>query len=185
QRQDARGRQLVSERYRLEDPTMRSSSVRLTRRGFTTRLLTGAALAALPTVKLADSALAGRTWCKADPGLRVGGRETHITLSSFLDMMDAATGPVRLVVTVPDGAEGETELFYMDDGFGCGYDLVVEKSNDLKDSSVGIDLLVNAFAPAADGELPVKVEVVPVDRGKKPKFRKGYANEWLDVMGKV
>jgi hypothetical protein len=164
---------------------MNASNSRLTRRDFAARLFAGAALAALPTVEYAAPAMAGRTWCKTDPGLRVGGKETHVNLYSYQEMFDAATGPVLLIVTVPVGDEGKTELLYMDEGFRHGYDLVVKESIDLKDSSTGIDILVEAYAPATDGELPVKVEVVPVDRGKKPKFRKGQANQWIPVRGKI
>lgn len=164
---------------------MNAPHLRLSRRDFSAKLLAGVILAAVPTIELAGPALAGRTWCKTDPGLRIGGRETHINLYSYREMFDAATGPVKLVVTVPVGDEGKTELLYMDDGFNHGYELVIKRSKDLKNSSAGIDILVQAFAPASNGALPVKVEVVPVDRGKNPMFRKGQANQWIPVKGKI
>jgi hypothetical protein len=102
-----------------------------------------------------------------------------------LEIVDAANAPVHFVVTAPDGDEGATELLCMDDGFGRGCELDVVTSKDLKDSDAGIDLLENANPSASNGEPPVRGEVVPVDRGKKPTFRKDNAHERLDVMGKV
>ena len=156
----------------------------LTRRSFA-RLAGAASLAVVPMGRNAAPARAARSWCKADPGLMIGGREAHINLYSYEEMLAAATGPVKLVVTVPVGKEGRTELLYMDAGFGHGYELVVKKSAQLKDCSSGIDVTVEAYAPATDGLLPVQVELVPVSADKNPATAKGTANQWIAVKGKV
>jgi hypothetical protein len=115
----------------------------------------------------------------------VGDRETHINLSSYEAMVNLATGPIQLIVEVPSGMEGKTEMLETDAGFGYGYNLQVVANPELKDSSAGLDILVQALAPASDGSLPVHLAVVPVTSGKKLKVSKGYANEWIRAKAKL
>jgi hypothetical protein len=58
--------------------------------------------------------------------------------------------------------EGKTEVLDADAGFGYGYNLQVAANAELKDSRAGLDILVQALAPASDGSLTVHLEVVPV-----------------------
>ena len=99
--------------------------------------------------------------------------------------MNLATGPIQLIVEVPSGMEGKTEVLETDAGFGYGYNLQVVANPELKDSSAGLDILVQALAPASDGSLPVHLAVVRVTSGKKSKVAKGYANEWIPAKAKL
>jgi hypothetical protein len=157
---------------------------RLSRRAAIT-LLGAAALGAVPGAKLPAPVAASIAWCKADPQLLVGDRETHINLSSYEVMVDLATGPIQLIVEVPTGMEGKTEVLDTDAGFGSGYTLQIVANPELKDSSAGLDILVQALAPASDGSLPVHLEVVPVTSGKASKVAKGSANEWIRAKAKL
>lgn len=151
----------------------------------TTRFASLLALLVLGLVLTAGPANAGIVWCRTDPGLLIGGREAHINIYSSPDMLTAATGPTQLVVTVPNGQEGQTKLLYLDNGFGQGYTLTVKKSSDLRGGSSGIDIIVEAYVPSLDGTLPVKVEVVPVDLGRGSASKTGTANEWITVKDQV
>jgi hypothetical protein len=143
-------------------------------------------LLAVFLVATAQGALAGRTWCYRDPALLIGGREAHINVASYEEMLGAATGPVQLVVTVPSGREGRTQLLSMDDGFGFSYSLTVKKSSTLKHSeTTGIEIIVEAYAPARDGGLPVLVELDPITGTWPTRTAKGSANRWITLRGKV
>jgi hypothetical protein len=132
-----------------------------------------------------SAAAKGTSWCRVDPGLSIGGRETHINLLAEDSMLRWADGPIQLVVTVPQGDEGKTKLLYMDSGFGYGYDLVIKPSGTLKDSSSGIDIIVQAYAPAGGRYLAMQVELVPVSAGKSPTYAKGSSDQWIALKGKV
>ena len=132
-----------------------------------------------------SAAAKGTGWCRVDPGLSIGGRETHINLFAEASMLEWADGPIQLVVTVPQGDEGVTTLLYMDSGFGYGYDLVIKTSKTLKDSSSGIDIVVEAYAPAGGRYLAMQVELVPVSAGKSPTYAKGTSDQWVTLKGKV
>lgn len=147
-------------------------------------LLAGLLLLAAPAFQ-AGAAAKGTGWCRVDPGLLIGGREAHINLYADDRMLDAASGPITLIVTVPAGDEGVTSLLYMDGGFGHGYELVIQTSRTLKNSSAGIDVVVEAFAPARGRYLELKVELVPVDAGKSPVYAKGTSDRWVGLKGKV
>ena len=131
------------------------------------------------------SASAGRSWCRVDPGLSIGGQEAHINVYADPAILTKVTGPTTLIVTVPVGKEGKTKLLYMDDGFGYSYDLVIRTSTALKDSSTGIDITVQAFTPAGNTMVEMQVELVPVDLGKTPTYAKGVSDKWIALKGKV
>ena len=127
----------------------------------------------------------GTNWCRRDPGLSIGGQEVHINFYADPAMLQWADDPIRLVVTVPVDKERVTEVLYVDDGFGYGYDLVIQTSTTLKSSNAGIDIVVAAYAPAGGRFIPMEVELVPVTTGKKPTYAKGTSDQWVSMKGTV
>ena len=122
--------------------------------------LLGLAPVALAAALSARGAGATKQWCKVDPVVRIGGEVADILLSSHEEMQAAATGPARVVVTVPRGVE--FEQLSEDEGFGGhGYDVRFERFEDLKDTGGALRLRVAVYAPATDGSVPVRLDFVP------------------------
>ena len=115
-------------------------------------------LVALAAVLAVMATPAGATigWCKKDPIVDIGGIRTHVYVSSLESILDSATGPTDVVITVPKGVA--TDLIGTDDGFGYGYNVRFKKSGDLKTTNRGIQIEVEVEVPATD-ELPVLLEV--------------------------
>ena len=145
----------------------------------------GGALVATGGMMQAPAASAARSWCRADPILSIGGHEAHINLYSWSEMFAAATGPIQVIVSVPEGDEGVVELLYADNGFGHGYELTIHVSDLATERSAGIDIVVEALAPAADDTIPVQLELVPVTTGLPSKVHRGKANQWITMRGKI
>ena len=178
---------------------MNLTATRCTRRT-AARLLALSALA-LPVALQPESGNASVRWCKVDPGLRIGDRDAHLTVSSHLAMKTAATGAIEVIVHVPQGYAGLVQLLHPEDqGFGFGYALTeVRQSPDLNAIAGGVEIVVAALAPASDNTLPVKVEVAVIPstrddaasarasgarrhaKGAATHSAKGRANEWIAV----
>ena len=142
-------------------------------------LIGGAALA-LPAAFAARGAGAQRAWCRADPLLRIAGQEAHVYVASYVEMRAAATGKIRLVVTIPDRVEAKLLDVLAD--FGEGYDVDFARSRDLRAASGRVPVRVAVYAPASDGTLPVLVDFVPVGSGPlAPASAAGTANAWLTL----
>jgi hypothetical protein len=115
---------------------------------------------ALAAALTARGASASKQWCRVDPVVRIDGEVADIVLSSYEEMEEAATGPARVVVTVPRGIE--VEQLSEDEGFGGhGYDVRFERFEDLKDTGGALRLRVAVYAPATDGSVPVRLDFVP------------------------
>ncbi len=130
-------------------------------------------------VLAASGAGATYEWCKSDPILRIDGQTADVVLSSHLAMRSAATGPARLVVTVPTGVAAE--LVATDRGFGGhGYDVRFAESPALRNAAGTLQVRVEAYAPASDDALPLRVEFAPRGAGRlSPGSAEGTANAWV------
>ena len=136
-------------------------------------------LAALALLLAVPGASAGRSWCKSDPVVMIDGHVADIWLSSYVEMDAAATGPAQVVVTVPTGVAAE--LLAVDNGFGGhGYDIGFAESSKLKATATSLQVQVQAYVPATDGSLPVKVQFIPRGTGPlKAASATGLANAWV------
>lgn len=142
------------------------------------RLLGGAALAAVPVFRLAGDASAARSWCRADPLLRIAGQDVHVYITSSIAMLNAATDKIRLTVTLPSGIRGKLVDVLAD--FGKGYDVRFLSSSALQVVNGQVPALVSVYCPARDSMLPVTVEFAPVDTGPlTPASATGTANAWI------
>lgn len=129
---------------------------RLVLRVFPTSLV----LAMVALLVLAVPASAGRAWCRADPIMTIDGEVVDVYISSNLQMFLSASGPIQMVVTVPQGVKANVVLH--DLGFLRGYKTKIEYSSDLQVRSDGhVPIRVAVYAPARSSSLPVSVTVVP------------------------
>lgn len=158
------------------------------RRRTVPKLLT-IALAVCAALMLVTSASAGRAWCRADPVLVINGDVVDIQVASSLAMYQSATGPIEMVITVPNGTNANVLL--SDFGFGYGYDIKIIKVKSLKSKKALAEVLVRA--PAADSSLPVTVHGTRVgtnlSRLLSGKLNilwlgqsSGSANEWIELV---
>ena len=140
---------------------------------------------ALAAALTARGASASKQWCRVDPVVRIDGEVADIVLSSYEEMEEAATGPARVVVTVPRGIE--VEQLSEDEGFGGhGYDVSFEKFDDLKGTEDALRVAVRVYAPATDGSLPVRVDFEPRRKGGRlgAGSAEGTANGWVRLVAR-
>jgi hypothetical protein len=142
----------------------------------------GLVAVALPVVLRPGPAGATRGWCKTDPIVEIGGETADISLSSYEEMIDLASGPAKIIVTVPDGVS--TDLISTDQGFGGhGYNVRFRQSSDLACSRQALEVRVRVLAPArdkADDPLPLRVTFTPLDYGRLVAAEaQGVANSWV------
>jgi hypothetical protein len=146
--------------------------------------LLGLSAVAVTAALVPRAAAATHGWCRTDPIVRIGGQTADILLSSHLEMRQLATGPARVVVTVPTGVPAR--LIATDPGFGGnGYDVRFEESGRLDDDGQVLEVLIDVYAPALDGAhgaLPVRVTFTPRGDGRLvPGQALGLANEWVTL----
>ena len=142
------------------------------------RLLGGGVLAAAIGFRTSSSTDAARSWCRADPVLRIAGQKVHVYISSPPEMLKSATDKIRLTVTLPPRISGK--LIDIEADFDEGYDVEFKTSKSLVATDDKIQMQIAVYCPARDSSLPVMVEVVPVGDGPVPfATASGNANSWI------
>ncbi len=142
----------------------------------------GLAAVALPAALRPGGAGATRGWCQTDPIVEIAGQTVDISLFSYEEMLDLATGPAQVVVTVPIGVS--VRLVSTDAGFGGhGYDVGFNRSNKLPNTEQVLKVRIKVRAPALDlpeGPLPLRVTLTPLDSGRLVTCEaQGRANTWV------
>ena len=145
------------------------------------RLVPTLALVAVLLALAAAPAGASIRVCRADPVVLIDGQIADILLSSYAEMKDAATGPAKVVVTVPSGVRAE--LVATDLGFGGhGYEVRFADSDRLRVTERQLEVRVEVYVPATDGSLPVWVEFTPRGVGRlSAGSAEGRANDWISL----
>lgn len=173
----------MSDRLRERWTPERGGHRPLSRRGLLTLsaplalgLATGATLLPRP-------AAAGVGWCRVDPHLAIGGRETNIFVERIEGEPITTTGPIQLIVTVPVGVS--TAVLAADDGFGYGYDISFEESNSLNASANRIYIELAAFVPGPDKKMQVRLVSDPLDPAYTPQTRRSTTNMWMYLNSQV
>jgi hypothetical protein len=147
----------------------------------------GVAVALILTVLLgvtAQGAAAGRGWCRADPVIMVDGQLADVFISSDFGMLASATGPIQMVVEIPNGSKGS--LILNDFGYGYGYQVSFVHASDLVRGR-HTQVRISAYAPADDSSLPVSVTFAPrsLGLGLLPVLfgmrADGTANSWVSL----
>lgn len=130
----------------------------------------------------ATPAAAGRGWCRSDPLILIDGELADIFCTAPLSMLLQATGPTKIVVTVPKGVK--THLVLGGIGFGRGEKTTFKKSKRLKKKGGKIDVEIKAMMPAKN-DLPVGLEFAPRLLGiLNPDTAEGVANSWVTLKTK-
>ena len=149
------------------------------RRRFITAL--GAPALALPAALKMHEADAIVSWCRSDPLFQVDDNLVDVTVASDIAMLIQASGPVRLVLTVP--STSSVTLLFADRGFGYGYDISYETSPSFGKSSKGPRISAAVYAPATRDVLPVRVYYSTLTLDNKLLFRSttvdGESNAWI------
>lgn len=146
--------------------------------------LLGLAAAAVPLALRPGGVRATHGWCQTDPIVTIAGQTVDIALSSFEEMLELATGPARVVITVPKGVP--TQLISTDEGFaGHGYRVRFRKSRQLANTPQVLEVQIRVFAPALDppsGPLPLRITLTPLDSGRLVADEaEGLANTWVTL----
>jgi hypothetical protein len=143
-------------------------------------------LSLLTSALSAPSAEAGIAWCRVDPIVLIDGQLADVFVASTLAMHLKATGPVELVIRIPEGSKGTVVL--SDTGFGLkGYRISFVSDSSLKRTATRTPVRVSAFAPSSDSSLPVQVTFAPrsLGFGLLPILfgmsASGFANSWVTV----
>ena len=149
------------------------------------RLLAGGSLALAAGLGATDVASAGRAWCRVDPVISIDGQLADIYLTSTLSMNLKATGPTKIVITIPSTSTGRVHL--VDLGFGLkGYQISFVKSAALTRTKTHTQVQIAAYAPASDSSLPVEVHFLSLSSGLASGLLTsaagyGTANQWITV----
>jgi hypothetical protein len=156
----------------------------LTRRSFA-RLVGAAGLVAIGGVKAVNPALAARAWCRTDPYVRIGGKEARVYVVSFKDGTDdVSTGPIEVIFRFPRGLR--SELLWVDDGFGLGYDVRFEPDRKLRLRRDGrFPVRVNVVVPASRDDLVVGAEFEPAAVGRVTARAAGQTNDPVRLVGQL
>jgi hypothetical protein len=153
---------------------------------FRHRLLFSVAVvvAALGLVLTGSPAQAGKGWCRVDPIVVIDGQIADIFVGSTLKALTNTTGPIELVVTVPENVNA-TKLI-SDLGFGRGYDFRIVKSAELVKSGKQVPVRIQVYVPAKSDDLPISVYFAPRLLGIIfPESADGYANQWITLNSTV
>lgn len=109
----------------IQTATLEQSPMSTLSRRRATKLIAGAALAALPLAGVAKEASAGRAWCRMDPEFNINGELLHVYLSADERINKHVTGPSVVTLFVPTAASAD--FVWADDGFGgLGYTVSIK-----------------------------------------------------------
>lgn len=143
--------------------------------------LLGVGAVALPAALRPMGTGATRGWCQTDPIVEIAGQRVDISLASYEEMLKLATGPAKIIVTVPAGIR--TRLVSTDAGFGHGYRLQFKRSRRLANTRQVLEVRIQVHAPARKGpkgHLPLRVLLTPLEAGRLVAgVAEGRANKWV------
>jgi hypothetical protein len=153
------------------------------------RVLKIAGGAALALLVPARPVAAGRQWCRVDPVFRFTDAgdplrtvTTNVNVLTEVGAEVDSTGPIELVVTVPEGIE--TELLSQDEGLGHGYDIAVESDTRGGRSRRHVKIAVAARVPAT-GRHRIRLEFVPDSIVEDADAAQGWTNDWIVVRTRL
>ena len=125
---------------------------------------------------------AARGWCLADPIVLIDGQLSDIFVQSDLAMLTTATGPLKMLITLPTNSTGSVVL--TDVGYLRGYDITFKHSASLKKTKRHTQVQVSVYAPSSR-DLPVTVNFAPrnLSRGViallVAEYESGSSNSWV------
>ena len=127
-------------------------------------LLVLALVLALPLALGADGAGAFRGWCRADPEFRIDRRTVRVLVDARVHNMREAralsTGePIQIVLTLPPAIRAR--LLASGTGFGAGYAVSIEHSDELRATAEILPVRVAAYVPMKDSTVRIRVSLDP------------------------
>jgi hypothetical protein len=142
------------------------------------RFLFAIPLGLIAMLLLATPALAGVSWCRADPMISLNGKVSNTWVSTPKEkFLERATGPTEVVYTIPAGVEHE--LIVTDNGFGYGYDVrFIESASMHVNADGSIPVHVAVYVPSST-KMPVRVEWEPVDGSGVIATVTNTSNKWI------
>ena len=141
------------------------------------RLIGGGAFAlAVPFVLPMGPARAGISWCRTDPNIAIGGRETNSYVARDASQPNSTTVPIQLTIAVPTGSS--TAVLASDNGFGHGYVITFVESNSLSNGAIRIQCVV----PARDNSLMVQLTSVSLDPTGRTQDKRSTANSFFSLL---
>ena len=149
----------------------------------TLKFFAGAALAAVPALRVINEAAAGRNWCRLDPTSWSTALSAMSTSPGELDATYDTTGPIQMLFRVPTNCR--VDLLSSDPGFGHGYDISYDYSPDFKNDHKKIDIEIQVFVPSITDKLPIRVEFVPNTTVEVEDRKDGNTNKWIKVKTRL
>jgi hypothetical protein len=143
------------------------------------KLLAGAALAAVSALSTVNNALAGITWCRVDPFVKINGVALKIYPERDSNAANICNGPIKLNFVVPPDAD--CRVINADQGFGYGYDISFTPSSMYS----GNIYRVNMYVPAPDSSMAVRLTCNPLDPSSTTTRSVGTSNSWVTVTTRV
>lgn len=141
------------------------------------RFVGAAALGVLALLLLVVPASAGVLWCRTDPVVEVNGFRANVYVSTESSYLSTVNGPVRLDVHVPVGATAR--LIQTDSGFGQGYTIRFIEDARLHSGKGFVEMIASVYVGSSSSNMPVKVDIVPVDPAKCGVSKRSTANQWI------
>jgi hypothetical protein len=106
------------------------------------RILSSAGFAAILLLVVAAPVGAGRSWCRADPIVRLGGTEYQIIISVPEENLKQIDGALRFEIYSPVGTE--QELLFVDSGFnGHGEEVAFKETSSIATHMFYLDVPQN------------------------------------------
>ena len=152
---------------------MNVTAEHVTMTGLTRRACMAAIMAVVLVLGGARAGSAELEWCRVDPVVKIDGVTYNIILASPTAILDSATGPSEVVITIPAGTP--YELVSTDPGFGYGETVSFVEARGKRIAPGSFDVAVRV--PASE-RLPVLVEVI----GPAATFSTdGQTNGWISL----
>ena len=134
------------------------------------KLITATCLGLLALLLIAMPAVAGVSWCRADPIVKLNGTEVQVWVSIDAEYEHLVTGPIRVTVFAPNKVS--KEITFLDAGFnGHGEEVIFKNRGKVRDSgSFPVDIKVKVPLDMRQlsreyglNEVPVLVEIITGD----------------------
>lgn len=132
------------------------------------RLSAALLMGLLALILTAVPALAGVTWCRADPIVKLNGEEVQIWVAVPKEYASKVTGPIDITITVPRNVS--TKVLLLDAGFnGYGEKVKFVKSGSMLPGGI-IPMTVVARVPMKGVRATVPVQMEIIHNGQASQF---------------
>ncbi|MEA2513093.1 MAG: hypothetical protein QOF33_289 [Thermomicrobiales bacterium] len=144
--------------------------------------LTVLGLMALVLALQINTASAGISWCRADPGVALNGTVVQIWVAIPLEYQPLVDGPIQVTIKTPRGVD--RQLLWTDAGFnGLGEEVTFRTVRDWDEGRRSFPVQIKVSVSAGGRtDIPMQVEIIP-DNGDT--IRRDGTNGGLSVKTRV